>query len=303
MTTNTGGTPRRDEELLAWLLDHDTRRRTTRAELEAEGAEVAERLDEWSSFLQSCRAELAEDASAESAQAGGLTDRILARTTREDVSWRGDWRLVRGFLGQRLGASIVLRVVAASLLVHIAALPVLAYYTWIAPEPETFIQFDRPLGAVDLPFGDAEPEPLPVVDEIELPALPSDDPAALPTAGALYRDRLAAAADGGSDPLSRALLAEALLDEAEAGGGDRERLGAALERLESEVRGAALDDHRPALRALLASAWLRASANDAVRTDEILTASCRRWLGQPQALTGARWYAGYLRAADEGDGR
>jgi len=298
MSTNPDETRRADEELLAWLLDEDTRGRTPRAELEAQGEQVAERLGDWDAFVQRCRVELAEDASADVAQTSGLEERILARTTREDVSWRGDWRLLRGFLGQRLGASVVLRVVAASLLVHIAALPVLAYYTYLAPEPETVIQFDLPVGEAELPFRDAEPEPQPEVDEIELSGLPLDDPAALPKADALYRERLAAGVES-QDALSSALLAEALLDATEAGEGDREELAGALERLERAVRGSALTDEAPALRALLASAWLRASAAQALDADEILTASCERWLGQAEALRGARWYAAYLRAASE----
>ncbi len=301
MTTNYDETRRPDEELLAWLLDEETRGRMPRAELEAQGDEVAERLGEWDTFLQRCRVELAEDASAEATQSGGLEERILARTTREDISWRGDWRLMRGFLGQRLGASVVLRVVAASLLVHIAALPVLAYYTYLAPERETIIQFDLPIGEVELPFRDAEPEPQPVVDEIELPGLPVDDPVALPPADALRRARLAArgAPDLALDPLTSALLAEASLDALESGAGERDELVAALVRLERDVRGAALSDDQPALRALLASAWLRAREARDLDTDELLAASCERWLGQAEALRGARWYAAYLRAASE----
>ena len=52
-----------------------------------------------------------------------LIGRILAATTREDLSWRGDWTLLRRFLTERLTSSPALRWVAASLVVHLLALP------------------------------------------------------------------------------------------------------------------------------------------------------------------------------------
>ncbi|MBK8178894.1 MAG: hypothetical protein IPK67_08405 [Planctomycetes bacterium] len=51
----------------------------------------------------------------------------LASTLGEDLSWRGDWRVVSRFLGERLRTSRVLRLVAASLLLHLLALPVIGF--------------------------------------------------------------------------------------------------------------------------------------------------------------------------------
>ena len=67
-----------------------------------------------------------------------LVDGVLARTTREDPTWRGDLRLVGGFFGSRLRSSLLLRVAAASLLVHLSVLPVLAYYGLWQARPEGF---------------------------------------------------------------------------------------------------------------------------------------------------------------------
>lgn len=52
-----------------------------------------------------------------------LVERILAATTREDLTWRGELRLVRRFLGDRFAHSTALRWVAASLVAHLLALP------------------------------------------------------------------------------------------------------------------------------------------------------------------------------------
>jgi hypothetical protein len=59
---------------------------------------------------------------------GALVGRVLARTTREDLSWRGELRLLAGFVRERLSASPVLRIVAASLALHLAAVPVVGWY-------------------------------------------------------------------------------------------------------------------------------------------------------------------------------
>jgi len=58
---------------------------------------------------------------------------VLGRTTREDLSWRGDLRLALDFLRARLRASPALRVVAASLALHLVAAPALAW--WMLREP------------------------------------------------------------------------------------------------------------------------------------------------------------------------
>jgi hypothetical protein len=55
-----------------------------------------------------------------------LAERVLEQTTREDLSWRGDWRMVARFVSGGMRSSLTLRLVAASLILHLLALPVLA---------------------------------------------------------------------------------------------------------------------------------------------------------------------------------
>jgi hypothetical protein len=98
--------------------------------------------------------------------------RILARTTREDLGWRGDFGLLAGFLRQRFSASRGLRLLAASLAVHLLVLPLFA---WLAlrpqePGPTLLVHIEppeqalpdvpeEPLRALELPLL-AEPEPV-----------------------------------------------------------------------------------------------------------------------------------------------
>lgn len=66
------------------------------------------------------------DGARDDARAEQLAQAILSRTTREDLSWRGDSREVLRYLRGRLAASPALRLLAASLLLHLLAMPVLA---------------------------------------------------------------------------------------------------------------------------------------------------------------------------------
>ena len=59
--------------------------------------------------------------------AAHAVERTLGATTREDLSWRGDWRVVGRYLGDRLRSSRAVRLLAASLLVHLLTLPVIAW--------------------------------------------------------------------------------------------------------------------------------------------------------------------------------
>lgn len=81
---------------------------------------------ELAGFLNDCRAELG-DGLEESTPAPGFVEGVLARTTREDLGWRGDLRLVGSFVSRRLRSSPVLRFAAASIAVHLFVLPVLAW--------------------------------------------------------------------------------------------------------------------------------------------------------------------------------
>jgi hypothetical protein len=95
--------------------------------------------------------------------------RVLARTTRQDPSWRGDLRLWLEFLGRRLESSPALRLVAAVLVLHLVAFPVVALMAWRAraPAPRPLITFELPARS---PFADPAPQP-------EVPSSPELDAA------------------------------------------------------------------------------------------------------------------------------
>lgn len=119
----------RGAERLDWLLDPRERAKRRRAELES-SAEDARELAELERFLAHCRGAARELDVVPSSRRRALHERIYAATTREDLSWRGDLRLLGGFVAARLRSSRALRIAAASLLLHLLALPVLAWYGW-----------------------------------------------------------------------------------------------------------------------------------------------------------------------------
>ncbi|MAF65663.1 MAG: hypothetical protein CMJ84_08405 [Planctomycetes bacterium] len=152
-----------DEALLDWLLDETPPDTTRRAELEAD-PEIGPRLAALEDWLAHCRAALAPELDAgQGRRARRLAHSILDRTTREDLGWRGDLRLVRAYLGERLRASAALRVIAASLLLHLLGLPLMAWVGWLRPEPsgarilvepprlDPFATYDEPLREVTDP--------------------------------------------------------------------------------------------------------------------------------------------------------
>lgn len=159
-----------DEELYDWLLDPLARAQLPRAEIES-GPEGARRLAELEEFLGRLRGACDRADALHAEREGSLVERVLARTTREDLSWRGDLRLLRGWVAGRLRASPVLRVLAASLLVHLLALPILAWYGFVregAEQPSIRVE-PPPLP----PFEEAGDEGLAPVTE--LPAEPELD--------------------------------------------------------------------------------------------------------------------------------
>lgn len=90
-------------------------------------------------------------------QTARLVAGVLARTTRQDLSWRGDLHLAWEFLRARLRASPALRLVAACLVLHLVAGPVVAY--WIfhrSPEPSRGLTL-RVERALDSPFASEPP--------------------------------------------------------------------------------------------------------------------------------------------------
>ncbi len=115
------------ERLLELLLDRE-HHQAELEELRRDPARAPE-LERLEHFLARSRQELGRDPAWSRwsrARETALVARILARTTGEDLSWRGELRLLTGFVRERLAASRGLRLVAASLLLHVLALPVLA---------------------------------------------------------------------------------------------------------------------------------------------------------------------------------
>ena len=159
-----------DERLLEWILNPDGRDPAEDARLAAD-PDALRRHDELTGFLATCRSSL--DTSPLTSP--DLVPEVLARTTREDLSWRGDLRLLGGYLRERLSASHALRVAAASLLVHLAVLPVLAYFVLFVPRQGFDLKFEQPLQS---PFEEAvEPElPMPVPEIGEEPRVREVDP-------------------------------------------------------------------------------------------------------------------------------
>jgi len=102
--------------------------------------DAAARLDALERFLTRWREPLAQaPAPLSSASRRRLTQRVLARTTRQDAGWRGDLAVVLRFVGDRLAASPALRVAAAVLLLQVLALPVLAWIAWSEPVREKLL--------------------------------------------------------------------------------------------------------------------------------------------------------------------
>jgi hypothetical protein len=260
-----------EEELLEWILNKRARRATPREQLLGEPAN-AERLEQLEALVQHCRSALSDEQVISPSRS--LADSILARTTREELGLAGDLRLVVAFVSQRISSSVLLRVVAASLLLHIAALPVLAYFTFFAgPRQKTLITMER-FGALEaLPYASAESEPEP---RVEIPKI-DIDPASLPPAAVLFARHRAQAGLGamprGDDPavvwaddLGLVLWCEQQLDGAPSGkapGKPAPRLSFALEHLEQLLGEGPLGEDaasRAPLLRLARSAWLRAEA-------------------------------------------
>ena len=118
------------------------------------------------------------------ARASDLSRHILSQTTGEDLSWRGDLRLVGRYLRTGLRASPILRVAAASLLFHLVALPVLAYWVWAGQSDPLELSFETYERAhPSQPFPDQPvdiPGPLPVGGILEEPLVLDEIPAHSP---------------------------------------------------------------------------------------------------------------------------
>ena len=163
MTTEHSHPP--GEELLALLLEW-------RAQGDAEAARAAGRSLQELRACAHCQAELEElERAVGGVRALLLQDeadlasdafqqRVLATTTREDLGLIGDLRLVLRFCGTRLRASRALRLAAASLLAHMIALPVLAYFVLRSDkEPDVMhITIEGPQAEWDFAEEPQEPE-------------------------------------------------------------------------------------------------------------------------------------------------
>ena len=182
---------------------------------EARGCELCARsLGDLEAFVVRCRTALggarAWAHAAHAAHAAGagepdpareaherLVRRVLARTTREDLSWRGDLCVYGDWIARALRSSLVLRVAAASLLLHLAALPVLA---WLALHAE---RVDPHFNTAIEPIAEPTPprtrepdrqprleDPEPVAGLVEEPSAPERAaPRASDALRALRRDR------------------------------------------------------------------------------------------------------------------
>ena len=138
--------------------------------LEGELALLGDVDDDLAAQLSTAKRELERDRevaarSLSPVREGALVARILSRTSRENLGPLGELRLVGGFVRDRLASSPLLKVVAASLLLHVVAFPMAAYFLVRAePDPEPRITFEIPVGDDRLDSQvrapEEEPEPL-----------------------------------------------------------------------------------------------------------------------------------------------
>ncbi|HVS20152.1 MAG TPA: hypothetical protein VMT18_16225, partial [Planctomycetota bacterium] len=147
----------RGDELLESLLEHGREEAARRV---GDDAAARAELEQLARFVDLCRRELSEPSDAR------LVWAILARTTRQDPSWRGDVALVGRFVRDGLAASPWARAAAALLLVPLLGAPLLAWMVWREARPKGFqtrIEFeqvepflpsapDSPSGAIELPW-------------------------------------------------------------------------------------------------------------------------------------------------------
>ena len=139
----------RDERLVELLCAGTLEARDELRALTAEPA-VAARVDALRALL--ARTREAVHVATPPAHVETLSRRILARTTREDLSWRGDLRLIAGYVRQRARESRPVRYLAALLLANLTIGPVVAV-AWVLthePEPERQLFFHLEPRAEDL---------------------------------------------------------------------------------------------------------------------------------------------------------
>ncbi len=118
-------------------------------------------------WIAATREECLAWSQAKGEAAESLAERIVAETRQEaeaqslPAGWRGDLRLIGGFVNRRWQASWVVRLAAASLIAHLIALPaVAAYVLWVRPKVEPLvITWDLP-AAEEVEEAIPGPEPM-----------------------------------------------------------------------------------------------------------------------------------------------
>ena len=217
----------------------------------------AARLGELDRLLETCRA-AARERDAQPARARHLAERVLAATTRADPTWRGDVRLLGGFLGGRLRSSRVLRFAAASLVAHLVALPVFAWLAFREPPPERHFQTgiehreprlpDGPMEPERTPrFVDPEPDPRLIEADLRTDAERRSDAAVVRRAQRTWL-RASPPPPGGpeapADPLARLLWARARILRGQSPPPAETTPGRGAGALELSIAAEALLDHR-----------------------------------------------------------
>ena len=248
------------------------------ARLEQADAEDREAIEDLEGFLASTRRMAARAVQGEAGSGARVAERVLLETTRADMTWRGDLRVVGRFLRRRLDQSPPLRAVAALLLLQVLLAPGVLAFLALRPapvRPEVRLGLELPADEVELREAEqqlAEALPVPLVED-QLPG--SRD--ALRAAEARAVQWLEELDVQGTDPLAQALAWRAQLARPRADVGSRPASELALAAeddlsirsilLEAELdrfcRGSLLGDPEAAARALLVGAPEERSAAEA----------------------------------------
>ncbi|HUR27757.1 MAG TPA: hypothetical protein VM509_06200 [Planctomycetota bacterium] len=188
-TRHVHGSP---EDLLELALEESAARTDPRVAEMRGCAKCARALDEQRSELLRLRGALVSVTKDDELRAGRLARSVLGRTTREDLSWRGDWNVVRDFLRERWSSTLAVRLIAAGLLLHLLALPVLAFaYVWKTREAHSFVV--RGIEARDPSAPPAEGPVEPLFDLVREAEPETPGPGSSGNASAAATERLAAA--------------------------------------------------------------------------------------------------------------
>lgn len=158
----------REKLVLAAVLGSQPERAAARALLARDGGAESEVRALHAGLARSGRL-LRDSTGLGPKQEARFVARVLARTTRQDPSWRGDARLWLDFLRARLAASPALRLLAASIVLHLVAAPVVAYWVLREPErrPRFTIHIEQPTAE---PFAPPPPAASPGPDELRAAA-------------------------------------------------------------------------------------------------------------------------------------